>query len=333
MTRQELRQVGTARERDLGLQVPAPDNAGKKYLDSLADSTRYVAEKRLRRLLEGMDPECAPWPELLRYEKVSEVRGNLLKQGLSYGTVNVYLSDLRGIANQARRLRQITAEELEDVLEIKPVKGSRLPPGRALSAAEFVALADTCARDNTPRGRRDDALLGALYSTGARREELVNLNLADYDQATGLVKIIQGKGRKDRIVAIVNGARRALGDWLKIRGDGPGPLFLAVNRGGKIGTARLTAQTVYDILDRLAESTGIAAFRPHDMRRSCLTSMMTAGVPMAQVSRYAGHANPATTAGYLRTTEAEMIAAAGTLNYPHVDRGHRQDAGSWTGSK
>src|SRR5207245_2030000 len=119
-----------------------------------------------------------------------------------------------------------------------------LPRGRALPAGELRALFTTCARDTTPAGRRDAALLALLYGGGLRRGEAVALDLEDYASETGELRIRQGKGRKDRLVYVANGGGSALADWLQVRGPDPGPLFYAINKGGRLLPRRLTAQAV-----------------------------------------------------------------------------------------
>ncbi|MGI9115827.1 MAG: tyrosine-type recombinase/integrase [Chthoniobacterales bacterium] len=53
-----------------------------------------------------------------------------------------------------------------------------------------------------PMGVRDRAILETLYSTGIRRQELCMLELGDLDYDRGLVRIEQGKGKKDRFSPI-----------------------------------------------------------------------------------------------------------------------------------
>jgi len=60
-----------------------------------------------------------------------------------------------------------------------------------------------------------------------------SLTLADDDSAA--VKII-GKRNKERTLYITNGALQALRDWLQVRGADPGPMFYAINKGGRVLT-------------------------------------------------------------------------------------------------
>ena len=57
-----------------------------------------------------------------------------------------------------------------------------------------------------------------LYVAGLRRSEAVALDLADYDQESGMLTVRHGKGNKARTVYLQNGARAAMADWLESRG-------------------------------------------------------------------------------------------------------------------
>ena len=46
--------------------------------------------------------------------------------------------------------------------------------------------------------------------------------------------MVRGKGNKERLVYTSNGAGAALADWLTVRGADPGPLFVAVNKSGRL---------------------------------------------------------------------------------------------------
>ena len=54
----------------------------------------------------------------------------------------------------------------------------------------------------TDTGLRDRTILEVLYSTGIRRQEVINLALSDLNTGAGILAVRQGKGRKDRFVPI-----------------------------------------------------------------------------------------------------------------------------------
>ena len=55
---------------------------------------------------------------------------------------------------------------------------------------------------STETGLRDRTMMEVFYSTGMRRQELVNLSVYDIDRERRIVLIRQGKGQKDRYVPL-----------------------------------------------------------------------------------------------------------------------------------
>jgi len=92
---------------------------------------------------------------------------------------------------------------------------------------------------------------------------------------------------------LVNEAREFFEDWLKFRGINQ-PIFVSINKVGKLGDAPLTTQSVYRILNRRATQAGIDALSPHDIRRSTATHLLERGVDLAVVQRMLGHKQLAT---------------------------------------
>jgi site-specific recombinase XerD len=72
----------------------------------------------------------------------------------------------------------------------------------------------------------------------------------------------------------------------------------------------------YDRLRHLAERAGIAAFSPHDCRRSLAGNLLDAGVDLATVQAMLGHASPATTARYDRRGERAVRQVAERVQSP-----------------
>ena len=67
----------------------------------------------------------------------------------------------------------------------------------------------------TATGYRDRAIIEVFYSTGIRRNELINLQLADVDYHEGFVRVNSGKGSKDRVVPIGKIACRYVENYVK----------------------------------------------------------------------------------------------------------------------
>jgi len=167
-----------------------------------------------------------------------------------------------------------------------------------MSRGELRALFESC-RGGSAADARDAALMGVLYAAGLRRAEVVTLEVSDYDGETGAL-IVWGKGNKERIAYIDNGAADAVREWISVRGDVPGPLFCPVTQIGEVVVRGMTDQAVYAILQTRAAKANVRAFSPHDLRRSCVSDLLDAGVDISVVQRFVGHASVTTTARYDR---------------------------------
>jgi site-specific recombinase XerD len=257
-----------------------------------------------------------PWAGL-RYAHTQAIRAQLADRA-GPAMANKALSALRRVLKEAWRLEQMSAEDYQRAADLAPVKAQRLPAGRALPDDELAALLRVCAADEHPLGARDAALIAILAGAGLRRSEVVALDLADYQAATAALRVRGGKGNKDRLAYLDAGAQHALEAWLSLRGRAAGPLLLPVHWRGQIQHGkRLTAQAVLYALQKRARSAGIAAFTPHDLRRTFISDLLDAGADIATVQQLAGHANIATTARYDRRGEEAKRKAIAKRRTPY----------------
>ena len=259
---------------------------------------------------------------LLRFQHVAAIRSKLTEV-YKPATVNKTLAALRGVLRSAWQSGQMSAEDFQKAASVKGVKGETLPAGRELTQGEISALMSDCEHDTTNAGARDAAIIGLMYSCGLRREEVVMLDLADYDNESGRL-VVRGKGNKERIAWLTGGAARAVADWLTVRGNDPGALFVAVNKSGRIPSYKhMTPKTIYSMLAKRASEAGVKSFSPHDMRRTFVSDLLDAGADITTVSKMAGHANVTTTARYDRRPEEAKRKAASLLHVPYMGRARK----------
>lgn len=293
------------------------------YLARLAPSSRRVMRSTLDsivRLLDvgdDVDALIFNWT-VLRYEHTSAIRALLVSRQLAPSTANRHLAALRGVLRECWRLGYVGVEDYQRAVDLEPVRGSRLPRGRALEAGEIDRLFQACATDRpATSATRDAALLAVLYGAGLRRAEAIALDLVDYDSRAGTLKV-RGKGNKERLAHVGAGGRAALDDWIDIRGSASGPLFWPVHRSGRIGPPRrLSAQSVLYLAQRRADDGGVAKFSPHDLRRSFVSDLLDRGVDLSTAQQLAGHAQVQTTARYDRRGEEAKSKAARQLHVPY----------------
>ena len=308
--------------------TPLASHPAARYLAGLSESGRRPQRQALNviasLLTSGGVSDCLAldWSGV-RYAHAAAVRSKLAET-YKPATANRMLAAFRGVMNAARMLGIINADEWQAITAqkigaLKTINGDTLPAGRALASGEIYALMNDCQQDPTAAGARDAAVIALGYGCGLRRAEITNLDLADFDSNSNSLKFT-GKRNKQRTAHVSGGALAALRDWLAIRGNQPGPLFFAVNKGGKIGAARMTTQAIYNLLVKRGDNAGLSHFSPHDMRHTFISDLLDAGADIVTVAKMAGHSNVETTARYDRRPEQAKAKAAGLLHIPYQTR-------------
>jgi site-specific recombinase XerD len=132
----------------------------------------------------------------------------------------------------------------------------RKAPAIAAEMHSMVAMAP-----DRLSGSRDRALLLLGFAGAFRRSELVALDVADITEAkTGLLVTIR-RSKTDQegegiTIAIARGdlacPAKALREWLDAAGIETGPIFRPINKGGTVGTERLTDRSVANIVKAYA---------------------------------------------------------------------------------
>jgi len=303
--------------------LPLDQNPAAVYLAHLTPGgqrTMGEALNKIAAMLAGDQANALTcrW-SALRFQHTAAVRARLAAT-YKPATANRMICALRGTLKMAWKLGQMSAEDYHRAADIPAVRGETVPAGRELHVGEISALIIACQKDATPAGARDVAIVSLMYSTGLRREEVVALDLQDYDQDGGRL-LIRGKGNKERNAYPEEGASEALADWLAIRGYEPGPIFLPINKAGKQTNRRLTNQAIYNLLRKRALEAAVKGFSPHDLRRTFVSDLLDAGADIAIVAKMAGHANVQTTARYDRRPEEAKRKAGRLLHVPYRRKG------------
>ncbi len=305
--------------------VSSSEHPALVYLASLAPGSRRTMRQALDviagTLTGGMcDHVSMPWP-LLRFQHTQAVRSVLMER-YSPKTANKMLSALKQTLRMAWNLGFVNAEEYQRAVALKPVSSERpeAAAGRALSFGEWTALFAVCRDDPSISGARDAAILALFRVGGLRRSELANLQISAYNSITQALTI-RGKRNRIRVVPIEDqGALDAISDWLAVRGDAPGPLFLRIDKGKRLSPDQITDQGVYHILAKRAEKSGVACFTPHDLRRSFAGDLLDAGADLSTVQKLMGHSDANTTAGYDRRGEHAKRSAVRKIHVPYRSR-------------
>ncbi len=249
----------------------------------------------------GTDPrehQAPPYPRLADtlQPEVSAYAAHLLAtREYSPKSIRRKLSALRTFYAY---LKLIGARDNNPALEVPSPKIGRSLP-KALSEREVDRLLTTTIAGGSDVQRlRDRALLEVLYGSGIRRSELVGLNLEDVDLERRQMRVIGGKGNKDRTVLLTAPAADAMRRYLEHRPRTADPAFF-LSRNGR----RLSDSMLYKLFRAFVAISGIdPSATPHTMRHSFATHLYENGADLLTIKELLGHESLATTQVYTKVS-------------------------------
>lgn len=216
-------------------------------------------------------------------------------------TANRRLASLRRYYRWARRGGRVQNDPCLQIMAAKqPV---RLP--KTISEAQIEALLQ--APDDSDLGVRDRAMLEVLYATGLRVSELVQLGVLDLSLADGVVRVIQGKGGKDRLVPLGQEAAH----WVQRYLDQSRPTLLKQRSSQALfvtGRAQaMTRQAFWLLVKKYALKAGVRApLSPHVLRHAFATHLLNHGADLRVVQLLLGHADISTTQIYTHVASERL---------------------------
>ena len=126
----------------------------------------------------------------------------------------------------------------------------------------------------TIKGIRDKAIIELMYSSALRRMEVAKLDINHINFEEKIVRVVNGKGNKDRVIPTTKEARK----WLKIYLEKVRPLYNRnpQNKAFFLGEwgRRLSAGMVNEIIHYYSTNLKISA---HSLRHAAATHMLKRG--------------------------------------------------------
>lgn len=288
------------------------------YLSSLTSpasvpAMRDALDRIAKLVLSKATRDTLPWHEL-HVEHVRAIRAQLV-QAYKPRTVNRMMSALRGVLRASWELGQLGTDDYQKMIHVKGLKTTDLPPaGRAVPIDEVRAVLSAIMNQDPPKSWRDQALIIAMFAGGLRRQEASALNTANYDVATGELRVQRGKGGKFRTTHLAEGYRPWVTPWAQFQRDrGCVPMFVRWNKDQGPTTAQLSPSGVDYVLGEIVELAGIADLTPHDLRRTFATDLLENGADILIVQKLMGHSDVKTTSIYDRRGEKSKRAAVEKL--------------------
>jgi integrase/recombinase XerD len=242
----------------------------------VADTQReYIrAVKKLAAFL-GRSPDTATAEDLRAFQL------HLTEAGTRPPTINATVTALRFFF-------KVTVDRPETTRHLVFVYEPRKLP-RVLSPEDVLKLLEAAPN---PKYK---AALSVAYGAGLRAMEVVALKVSDIDSQRMLIRVEQGKGRKDRFAMLSPQLLELLRDWYRIAR----PRMFFFPGQDKIGP--MTPRQLNRICHLAADLAGLPKWvTPHTLRHSFATHLLEQHIDVRVIQVLLGHAKLDTTARYTR---------------------------------
>lgn len=278
------------------------EDMGARYAERTAE--HYVADVReLLSWLAGKEIALADVrpDDLQRYQ--GELYAATKDDGRPYAASTIQ-TKLVAVKTLFRFLVRRHALLLDPSAQLELPRTEKRLPRVILTEAEARRIV-TAPRGRSPLVLRDRAILETLYGTGMRVGELVRLRPDDVDTEDRLVRILEGKGRKDRNVPLTTAAAQAIGAYMTrgrpqlFRAE---PWLFLAERGRKLHRAQ-----VGDIVKAWAKKAGVRKnVSCHTFRHSMATHLLRGRADIRQIQALLGHGSLSTTERYTHVEVSDL---------------------------
>lgn len=153
-------------------------------------------------------------------------------------------------------------------------------------------------------------VIEVLYSTGIRLSELIKIKKSEIDFDNGLIKIVQGKGRKDRYVIVSKHTIDLMKSYLKDREYQNNPYLFDSTE-----TKHVSKGHPQQVLRRASKRLKLGYnVHPHSLRHSNATHLIEDGYAINLVQKNLGHSNPNTTQRYTQYANVDLTKIINPLD-------------------
>ena len=184
-----------------------------------------------------------------------------------------------------------------------PKKDSKLPRPIAVNDIKTLFSAFENKKEKRWIISRNQAIFLLLYTCGLRISEAINMKTNELPLNTSV--LVKGKGKKERMVPILNIANQAIENYTK---QCPYPIsnseyvFLGI-RGN-----RMLPRSFQKAMERARNSIGLpSSTTPHSLRHSYATHLLNAGTDLRSIQKLLGHSSLSSTQIYTQIEQKRLL--------------------------
>ena len=224
---------------------------------------------------------------------------------VSVTTRNQRLAAMKAFAHYVQYRNPEYLENCTDIITMRPKKHEK-PVIPFLTEDELKALLAQ-PDPSTRHGLRDLTLLSLLYDSGARVQEITDLQLKDIRLTNPAMVTLTGKGRKARQVPLMKETCTLLDTYIRNFDLNSEPLTapLFFNKKGEALSRYGITYILKKYVSKAKLDGSARKISPHGLRHTKAMHLLRAGVNMIYIRDFLGHVDISTTEVYARI-DAEM---------------------------
>jgi site-specific recombinase XerD len=235
---------------------------------------------------------------------VQAFRAELSQQGLAPPSINLQLSAIRKLAQEAANVGLLDPHTAAGVIAVRNIRqqGSLAGNWLILPQAQALILAPD---PTTGKGVRDRAILALLLGCGLRRMEAAHLTFDKIQRRDGRWAIVDLRGKRNRIrtVAMPAWVKEAIDHWAAAARISTGPVLRAMDAQSRLLHENpMSGQAILDVARLYGRKIGVD-LKAHDLRRTCAKLSRRGGAALEQIQIMLGHSSVQTTERYLGTKQ------------------------------
>ncbi len=226
---------------------------------------------------------------------------SLVESGISNTSVNRKISALRSYYKFLLKIKEISSNPLLKHKSLKTAKKLQIP----FSEKEVDLVLNQIHYPEGFEGMRDKLIIDLFYTTGIRRAELINLQVANINLSNSTIKVL-GKRNKERILPILPIVSQQMECYISERAK----IELLIDWGYffvSLKGIKLNDSFVYRLINTYFSNVSEKVKKsPHILRHTFATHLLNNGADINSVKELLGHSSLASTQIYTHNSLAEL---------------------------